>query len=448
VWLAVIFVGLGAAIADAQTTDLAAPPANILISNYNNVPVGPNAGLESGAYVARVGDPSAAWINPAGLSRGQSAELSGSSGLYQLSTVAPSAFPNAGGSLQEVPSLVGFTVPKLAAHWTLGVAVLTPNFWTQGTDSQIITDRVDGRDRFAYSADSQFEQTAIAGSAGYAAGRWRVGGGLALIETNISRNATVSDRVSSPTSLATVLIESAASGTAIQLRPLAGVQYDASTRVLFGAMVRMPAYTIHRSGSYTTDAVADGGAQSQGLSFFDPGADFAYHFPFEIHGGAAYVSPRVQIEADVHAFTAISAYSMLASSQPIITYADAGTATAPVIGTAAFQGFTSESRGIVNVSAGGHVALTANGAWRLHFGAETDLSPVASGDQIFTHVDLYGGTVGLSGTRGGFQFTVGVNYRSGSSDEVVLRPLPGSEATQSTIRLRTVGLIYALAYKF
>lgn len=437
-----------AGVASAQSTDLAAPPANILLSNYNTVPVGPNAGLE-GAYVARVGDPSAAWINPAGLTRGQSAELSGSSGLYQLATVAPSAFPNTGGSLQEIPSLVGFTVPKLfGPHWTLGVALLTPTLWQQGTDSQIVTDQPGGKERFAYTADSEFQQVAIAGSAGYAAGRWRVGAGLALLETNISRNATVSDRVATPTGLTTVLLDSAASGSAYHLRPLAGVQYDASKHVLLGAMVRMPALTIHKSGSYTADGVADAGAGSQGLSFFDPSAEFAYRVPFEIHGGAAYVSPRLEIEMDVHGFTRIGAYSILSSSQPVITYADSGTGTAPVIATQPFTGFVSESRGVVNVSAGGHVAFRSGSPWRLHFGVATDRSPVGSADQVFTRVNLRGGTLGLSGTKGGFQFTVGVNYKSGSSDEVALRSLPGIDATQTTIRIRTLGLIYSLAFKF
>ena|SRR5215471_14989821 len=443
----ILAAGAGVAFAAPQT-DLTTPPANILLPNYNTVPVGPNAGLESGAYVARVGDPSAAWINPAGLSRGHSAELSGSSGLYQFTTVNPSAFSSNGGSLQDIPSLVGFTVPKLLGdRWTLGVAVLTPNSWTQGTDAQIIKQSGDGEEHFAFSADSQFEQVAVAGSVGYAIERWRVGAGLALVETNISRNAVVSDRVASQNSLTSVLIASRASGDAIQVRPLAGVQYEASTHLLFGGMVRMPAITLLKSGSYTSEGVADGAAESQGLSFFDPNARFTYRFPVELHGGAAYVSPRLEIETDVHAFTSVGTYTLLSSDQPIITYADT-TTTTPTIGTQPFTGFVSQSRGVVNVSAGGHIALSASGAWRLHFGAETDLSPVGSADQVFTRVNLYGGTIGVSGTRGGFQFTVGVNYRSGSSGEVALRPLPGNETSESIIRIRTIGLIYALSYKF
>jgi hypothetical protein len=86
--------------------------------------------------------------------------------------------------------------------------------------------------------------------------------------------------------------------------------------------------------------------------------------------------------------------------------------------------------------------------WRLHFGTETDLSPVGAEDQVFTHVNLYGWTVGLSGTKGKFQFTGGLNYRNGTSDTVTLHDLETGEPVQSVVKIRTLGLIYALSYKF
>jgi hypothetical protein len=432
-----------------QSPDLVTPPANILLPNYNSVPVGPYGGIESGAWVARVGDPSAAWINPAGLSRGESAQVSGSSGVFQVATITPSALPNSGGSIQNVPSLVGFTVRNLfGGGCTLGVAVLTANEWNQGTDLQVIQEGTDGQQRFTYSANSQYESLVGAASLGYVSGRWRLGGGLALIETNIGRDAVVSERVVSGTNLVSLLVSSRGSGTAIQVRPLLGLQYDASKHVLFGAAVRTPAFTLYESGSYTAEAVADGGAASQGVSFFDPNAAFEYRFPFEIHTAAAYVTPRAEIELDVHGFTPIGAYTLLSSPQPIVTYAGAGNGTAPVIGTEPFTGLTSQSRGVVNVSVGGHVALTGAGVWRIHFGALTDRSPVSSQDQVFTQVNMYGGTLGVSGTKKGLVFTVGLDYRTGSSDKVLLRHLSVTDATPTTIRVRTVGLIYSLAYKF
>lgn len=445
----VIASGVGAAVANAapQTTDLVKPPVNILLPNYNDVPVGPNAGLEA-AYVARVGDPSAGWINPAGLSRGQVTELSGSSGLYQLSTVSPRGFTNAGGSFDEIPNLVGVTVPKpLGGRWTLGLVILTPNSWAQGTDTQTIANQSDSRIRFAYSSDAHYQQAVLAGAFGAAFGRWRLGGSVGLTETDISRNGVVSDRLATSTGLTSVLIESRASGSAMQVRPTAGVQYDVSKHVLLGATFRFPAVTLERSGSYTADAIA-AGSSDQGLSFFDPSAAFEYHFPVELHGGAAYLGKRVEIEFDVHGYTKVATYAMLSSTQPIITYADGGPGAPPVIQTQPFSGFTSQSRGIVNVSAGGQVKLTADGRWRVHYGIQTDRSPVAENEQVFTRIDLNAASLGISGTKGGFQFTLGATYREGSTSDFQVRPLPGVGTLPPGLRVETLGLIYAIAYKF
>ncbi len=439
--------GAAPALAQGVATDLTTPPPNILLPNYNSVPIGPNAGLEGGAYVARVGDPSSAWINPAGLSRGDTAELSGAAGLYQLASVSPSALPDTGGSVQQLPSLVGVKV-KIGSKWTAGIAVLTASSWSQSTDSQLVVSHPSGQERFAYYADSQYQQIAGTLSAGYDSGPWRFGGGVAIMHADLSRNEVVSDRYALATGLRTALVESRVSGTAIQLRPLFGLQYDASPHLLLGAMVRTPAVSITSSGSYTADGIAEGATGSQGVSFFDSGAKFDNRLPFELHGGVAYVSPRFEIEGDIHAYTPITTYAMLSSGSPIVSYGNPGGGAAPVITTTPFNGFMSQSRGIANVSVGGHFSLTENGVWRLHFGAETDASPVGPDDQVFTKVTLYGWTLGLSGTKGKFQFTAGLNYRSGTSDSINVRSLEDGSTVQSTIDIRTIGLIYALNYKF
>src|SRR5262245_8669684 len=110
----------------AQTDQVTTPPPNIVLANYNGVPIGPFGGLEGPAVVARVGDPSAAWFNPAGLAQEGGAQISGSAGVYQWTSLTPSALPNGGSSVQQVPNTVGFTFnarPRL----TLGFALLTTN---------------------------------------------------------------------------------------------------------------------------------------------------------------------------------------------------------------------------------------------------------------------------------------------------------------------------------
>src|SRR6185503_4201896 len=124
--------------ASAQVDQVVTPPPNLVLANYDSVPVGPFGGLEGSAYVARVGDPSAAWFNPAGLARENTAQVSGSAGVYQNTSITPEALPNRGGSFQQLPNFVGFTFaprPRL----TVGAAVLTTNSWNQDTDAELVS---------------------------------------------------------------------------------------------------------------------------------------------------------------------------------------------------------------------------------------------------------------------------------------------------------------------
>lgn len=453
IWIALVVGGSAGipALAVAQTPpseELVTPPGNVLLPNHNTVPVGPNGGLEGNAYVARVGDPSAAWLNPAGLSRAETAEVSGSAGLFQIATVAPTQLPDAGGSVQQLPSLVGFTATNVFRKGlTVGLSVLTGSSWTQETDSQLVVDQGSARERFAYSADSGYQQHVGAGSVGYALGRLRVGGGLAFVYTDIHKNEVVSDRLAGATSLRSVLVESRESGSAFQLRPLFGVQYDVSPHVLVGALVRTPAITLFTSGSVTADALAENGSSSIGASLFDANAQFTNPLPFEFHGGVAYKGTRVEFEVDVQAYTPVSRYALIATDQPIVTYTNGGSGSPPTVTTRPFDGTASQFRGMANVAVGGHFLLTSNGVWRLHFGVGTDVSPVGDQDMVFTKVNLYGGSVGLSGTKGPLQFTAGLNYRSGSSDDVIVRNLQNGQLVRSGIDVRTIGLIYSLSYK-
>ena len=323
--LALVLAPVAARAQAPPNADLVTPPANVLLPNYDSVPVGPNAGLEGSAYVARVADPSAAWLNPAGLAGATASEVSGSSGLFQISNVSPSALPDSGGSVQQLPSLVGFTAANvLRKGFTVGLSILTSSSWTQETNSQLVIDGGTSRERFAYAADSEYQQHVGAASVGFAAGRLRLGGGLAFVFTDIVKNDVISDRLGGATSLRSLIIETRASGSAFQMRPLFGVQFDVSPHVHVGGTIRTPALTLFKGASTTAESLAENGSGSVGASFFDANAAFTYHMPFEFHGGVAYTAARGEIEVDVHAYTPISAYAMIASDQPIVTYTNPG----------------------------------------------------------------------------------------------------------------------------
>jgi hypothetical protein len=433
--------------AAAQVDQVTTPPPNLVLSNYNSVPVGPYGGLEGSAYAARIDDPSAAWFNPAGLARQSMAQVSGSAGVYQFTAVAPRALPDDGGSIQQLPNFVGFTFSPRTGL-TLGAALLTTNSWNQETDSELIRTVSIGQQRFAYSADSTFEQRVAAISAGYhRGGPWRLGAGFAFSLMNIQLAQSISDRVSSAADLQSLLLTVRASGSAFQLRGQAGAQYDMG-QWQFGGAIRTPAATLHRSGRVVLEGLLDVGASSIGASLFDVDAEFKFSVPWEFQGGAAYVTERYEVEVDLQAYTSIDAYSLLSTGNPLVVYADAGAGAPPAILTRSFPGLTSASDGVVNVGAGGHWLLSRQRRLRLHAGIGSSQSPVAPADNVFNEVDLSTWSLGISGSLGRLQFAVGINHQSGDADDVTLRNLLSGEVVRSPIDVALTGLVYSLSYQF
>jgi hypothetical protein len=444
---AILIVTIWAAPALAQTNQVATPPPNFVIPNYNAVPAGPFGGLEGVAHVARASDPSAAWFNPAGLSSQRGPQISGSAGIYQLTRVSPSALPNQGGSVQQVPNSVGFTFEG-SDRLTLGAALLTTTSWDQKTSSQIVNTIALGEQRFAFSADSEFSRRLLAMSAGYrTAGAWRFGGGLALEFTDLRLVQGISDRIADAATLRTLVVSSQASGSAIQLRSVVGTQYERS-KIRAGLAIRTPALTMKRSGGLTLEGTLDAGEAALGASLFDQEARFEAPLPWEFHGGVAYVGPRMQVEVDLQAYTPIDEYSMLSTEQPTVIYGDAGLSSAPTVFTQPFPGLRSSARGFVNGAVGGHVRLFRDRELRLHGGLAMDRSPVEADDGIFGRIDLLSWTIGASGQFRRFQFALGLNRRSGTADDVVVENLIGGRTVTTPLKVRTIGFIYSLAYQF
>jgi hypothetical protein len=440
-------LGAGSVGAAAQPSSTVTSPPNIVLPNYLGVPAGPFGGLESSASVARAGDPSSAWFNPAGLSRAIGAEISGSAGLYQFTTVSPQRLDATGGSTEQLPNFVGFTV-KMGPSLTAGLALVTTHSWAQNMDAQRLVQSTPEDRRLAYSSDSELSRRVGALSVAYTrGGPWRLGAGLALSFTSLNLNETTSDRRTDGSLLRTAIVSSRASGSTTHVRPLVGAQYDAGPHWRLGVMLRAPGFTVYRQGSMAFDGTVDDGDRAAGVSVFDSEARFDDRLPAELHGGVAYVADRAVVEVDVQAYSGIDRYPMMSSAEPILTYTDEA-AGPPVVTATPFPGLHSASRAFANVSVGGHYVLSSTRTMRLHFGVGTDRSPVAAGDQIFGRADLFSWTLGLSGSVGRLTFAAGANVRTGTADNIEIRNPLDDQAVETEVDLMTVGLIYSISYRF
>jgi hypothetical protein len=445
-WMAAAIVLLIPAPGMAQAEAITTRPPNIIVANYNGVPIGPLGGLEGNAYAARATDASAPWLNPAGLPKAGT-QITGSAGTYKLTTVSPGFLPSNGGSTQQIPNLAGVTAKF--KQFTVGFTLATTIAWSQGTDTDDVFTNPEGNpERFAFSADSALNQRATAAAIGYDTGKkWRVGGGLALMQTSVRSAQIISDRIKDSQGLHTLLISSRSGGSADQIRAIIGVQAEPTSAIQIGAVIRTPGiFTYNSGGSVTLDSTLDGAAQSIGASIFDPGAQFNYKLPFETAAGIAFVKKRVELEFDVQGYSSVAPHALLSSSEPLTIYTDSGNGTSS-IEQRALPPVITASRAVANFAVGGHVQLMESRPITLHAGIATDHSPVAPEDQVFDEVNFMVWSVGVSGSVGKLTFALGANYRKGSSDNIILRNLL-TEPIQTSIDVKTIGLTYSINYKF
>jgi len=432
----------------AQDPIIAPPSFSLSLPNYLMTPIGQVGGLEGGAFVARANDASSNWYNPAGLALAHESSVSSSAGSYQLLSLVPTDLEkdDSGGSSQQVPALVGAVVKKIFGddHWTAGFGAVRTNSWEQETDARIDALSQPSGTLLSYSADSSYRRNEFSLGVGYDDNkRWRLGGTLAVANTSLQSVGSIGKQLLLPDGLDAALAERRVSGSITQLRLTGGAQYQLTDEILFGAVLRSPGLTLFRSGDYSYDAVATDGAATASLSFFDPKPRFDYHLPFQATVGAALVRDRFQLELDVLFSAGTSTYDLFSSERSATYIFDAGQGGPPVVQEVPFGQVVSDTRAVVNVALGGSYALTKNKVWVLHFGFNTDFSPVGDEEEYFSKVDLYGATVGISGTVGGLTAALGVNYQFGQADNV-----PLAEILDSDIDIQTIAIIYSLAYRF
>jgi hypothetical protein len=430
----------------AQTVEL--PPSNVVLPNYDSIPIGLTGGLQSGAYVARAQDDTANWYNPAGLSQAQTSSISTSAGTYQLLSLDIEQLPDKGTGTQQVPALLGILIKKPWGNecWNAGILLVRTNSWLQETDAQL--NRLVGGtgDLLTYSADSYFQR--VEGSLGLSysdGGPWRFGAALSGVYTYLRTVQSTSESVVADTGLSAAQSAGRQTGSLGQGRLAVGVQYDLSPEFHLGALARTPGFTVVRDGTYTVDAIATLPEATATLSFFDQDIRFNYKLPFEFVAGAAYIRDKFELELDVKFYTGNSAYNLF-ETQKTATLINSGVpGSPPIVTQVPVSNIVTDVRAIVNVAAGGHFYFSQNRAWKLHFGFNTDMSPVGDEDQFFAQVDLYSFRIGVSGETRHFVGSLGVQYAFGSATVPFERI---SETTTSKVDVHSLGFLYSLGYRF
>ncbi len=455
-----IGAALGAALASCLAAAPAAgqalpqvtvPPINITLPNYSSVGVGEIGSLEANASLVRANDSSTAWYNPAGLGLAEQSSVAGSAGTFQVARIRPEGVASSGGSFQQIPSTVAFTVKNLFGHpdWAGGLSVAHVNAWSQSVSAAqgAAVERVSGRTM--YSGLSEMSGWMASLAVARRSGRQlRLGASFDLQKTDIDRDGTQSAVLLIGSDLGSFLVDSKVSASAVHLRASVGAHYDLTPAFRLGALIRTPGVAVSRSGSLTHEGTASLGTATTTASFFEPSGEVEYRIPFEFKAGAAVLMRRVQFEFDVNAWAGGDPYEAFRSAQTWTIVTDPGSGSAPAVQTPGLTPPVVDPDTVINIAVGGQYRLTESGSWMLHGGFATDRSPVGPDDTFFTKAHMQAVTVGVSGRAKLILASVGLRYEWGRTGEVALRRFQEIPQVTTRFRLSAIGIVYSVGLLF
>jgi long-subunit fatty acid transport protein len=432
----------------AQSTFFLPPSA--ILTNYDRVLIGQEEALESGAFVARVADSTAGWYNPAGLALVGRSVIGASATGYELETIGLGQIQTSAGrvTLAQLPGYFGAVLGGdviASDRWRIGFSSTKPTSWSAAVNGATLEGT-----RVNYSSRVSISTLVPAISAAWVAlPSLRLGAGFGVAITSISQTQNLSMRSDPAINDAAILRTADGTGTTWGGQGSLGLQWDVTERLVAGASLRTPTFTILRTGSLSFQDVetvnsATGPATYQSY-FSDPDATFSYHLPLDVNLGLAWREPRFDVEIDVRYHSSIPEYTLLGSSQQvetITTYPDGTQARTKV----PFAGLTYGAATVWNLAIGGRYTLDES--WSLHGGFYTDAAPAATGvSSVFRSVNLYGLTAGAKLKGEHLSGSLGLGVSWGQSDEFLLGS-PGAGAVSTRLSILSLALLYAIAYRF
>jgi long-subunit fatty acid transport protein len=423
-------------------------PPSIAIANYNRVLVGAQEALEAGAFVARVGDATAGWYNPAGMASVQRSVIIASGTGFEGDLLALPGLSREWDQetfIYPLPRFLGAVLGRDVIDseaWRIGFTVTKPVSWTQKLHGGLAGDA-----RITYSSDVSFSTLFPMFCASYSPfPSLRFGAGLGLAVTSLTEIQTLSEQLLTPTTANAFLRTLEGRGSAWNLTGNLGVQWDVTANLVLGALVQFPGLKVLRSGRLTYQNVDNNGSPWSQAFFDDQSATFDYRLPLAVSMGLAWRSKAFEVEVDVRYYSAIGDYTLFASDQPVVV-TTTGPTGLPVVTNTPFPGVTNGAKAVWNVAVGGRYSLDET--WSIHGGFFTDASPTrGAGEALFRSVDMYGVTAGAKGGGEHLSGSFGLGYSWGRSPPFDLGATTGGQPMTTRLTIKSLYLLLALAYKF
>jgi hypothetical protein len=448
---ALLFSAIGLCSGTCYAATISTPPT-LILPNFDRTLVGQLQGFEAGAYVARAGDSSANWYNPAGLSRAERTSINASSSAIGWTSVTADAEGQSVGETtsSQVPQFFGIVIAAPIFHTDkirAGFSLTQETAWTPALQEQLTVPQASGgSQRFGYSIRDNFGVSMPAFSVGYhPAGPWRWGATLSLVSTDYLGNETVSQQQLSSPSQSNVIRASQIGASSMGALVGLGAQYDLSKNWHLGMLIKSPSLSLWGSSQVNYESLTSSGGQTTDVNFYDSSADFKYRLPLNANFGAAYTADRFEVEADIRYHASLGTYAVLNSGQPIATSVNSG--GAPTTTSEHFDAFQVAFRNILDFAVGGNYSLSPTVG--LHGGFYSSYSPVReASNPVFRKIDLYGATFGSSLKISNVAGSLGAAYEWGSSDPFTVTNDLTGKPFDTIIHVSTLKLLFALSIGF
>ena len=424
-----------------------------IIPNYDRIRIGQFEGLEGSAFVARTGDASSNWYNPAGLASSDGTALNASANAYEYTSITAEGLDTKFGSgrFQSIGTFFGGVIgsPILKGRTVrLGFSLTKPVVWSPGAVVSAGDFDVPGTGEETITTSSKVSMSTSvpAINAGFRlSDNLRLGAGTSMSITNMSTVQQFTDRLLTPSFESRALRSLILDGSVWQVQFTGSAQWEITDAIAVGAMATSPGLQLSGSGLTEFQAVTGVPDGSVDILFRDTTASFEYKLPFRVVGGVAVNLGRFEVEADVRYYGSLEDYNLVDSELPVrIVVSDAsGT---PSVSEQPFKPLVEDTKAVTNVAIGGNYSFSDS--FRLHVGFFTDNSPVGNpASSIFRTVDLMGLSGGVS-FGGSLSGSLGFSTSWGTTDERVIGPTLGGQVGASKVGINTFNLHYSIAYTF
>jgi len=445
------------ALAAAQGTVPIQLPKALVFPNYDNVLFGKDQALEGGAYIARAGDASANFYNPAGLVLSEKTSLNASSTGWVRTKLTSQALGTSvtSSKIDNVPGYLGAVIepPYInSRNIRIGLSLTRLVAWSPGgLDITSTNTGVDQLNRITYSATSNFTTQLYQAAVAWAPVEdrsLRLGASFGLANTSYFSSGTLSGGVTDSTGNPGQFVSTLrANGNEWDMVFGVGVQWDVLAGLTVGATIRSPGIKLTSSAvvTYESSQLASVSTQQTNATFLhDESGQFEYKLPAEVGIGIAYRFPNGQVEADLRYHDAVSRYDFYRPSAPLLVTSQTGSTTTQ--STQPLAPITYAARRVFNGSIGANYKLGRVAT--LHGGFYTALSPVDDPvNSPLRQADLYGITAGVDFQFEHFGLSIGAGYQFGSAPSTPIS-VAGQTAQGSGVDLQSISILYAVSYQF